>query len=373
MTMRVALLAAGGTGGHLFPAQALAVELKLRGWTIHLATDERADSQDFPANEIHIIPSDTVRSKNPIRLARTAISLALGVLKARRVLKKIKADVAVGFGGYPSLPPLYAANMLRIPSIIHEANAVLGRANKILAPKVTAIGLAAENTALLEDGWRAKARVVGMPLREAVLKAASQEFVPPGDNGEIRLLVFGGSQGARIFADVVPEALGRLSHETRARIALVQQTRGEDLARAEAAIALLGLKSAEIAPFFKDLPQRIADAHLVVCRSGASTVNELTAIGRPSILVPLPHALDNDQLRNAQRLGAAGAAIIAEQKELTSERLSALFSLTLQDSLWMENCARAAKSIGRPDAVKLLADLVEETASKTEGMKRQAS
>ncbi len=362
MTGRTALLAAGGTGGHLFPAQALATELISRGWAIELATDERCDQYDFPARKIHIIPSATFRSRNPFSRLLTFITIGRGILKTRRIVKKLKPDVAVGFGGYPTLPPLFAAMGLKIPTVIHEANAVMGRANKILAPHMTAIGLAVENTALLEDAFRAKARVVGMPVRDEVSRAALQPYHTPAADDDIRVLIFGGSQGARIFADIVPGALAILPSRLRARIALVQQVREEDLPRTDAAYAKLGLKNYEISSFFNDLPQRMARAHLVLARAGASTVNEITAIGRPSILVPLPHALDNDQLRNAQALAASGAAILAEQKELNPERLAALFSLTLHDPLWMENCARAAKAAGRPDAVKLLANLVEDTA-----------
>jgi UDP-N-acetylglucosamine--N-acetylmuramyl-(pentapeptide) pyrophosphoryl-undecaprenol N-acetylglucosamine transferase len=362
MTGRTALLAAGGTGGHLFPAQALATELIARGWVVELATDERCDQYQFPAKKIHIIPSDTFRSSNPLSRLRTFFRLGLGFLKARALLRDLKPDIVVGFGGYPTLPPLFAAAHLKIPSIIHEANAILGRANKLLAKRVTAIGLSSENTALLDDEFRAKARVVGMPVRETVLQAAQIPYKAPENDETIRILIFGGSQGARIFADVVPGALAQLPSRLRARISLVQQVRSEDMPRVESALSQLGLKNCEIASFFKDLPQQMAAAHLVLARSGASTVNEITVIGRPSILVPLPHALDNDQLRNAQSLSAAGAAILAEQKELNPERLSALLSATLQDPLWMENCAKAAKAFGRPNAAKLLADLVEDVA-----------
>jgi UDP-N-acetylglucosamine--N-acetylmuramyl-(pentapeptide) pyrophosphoryl-undecaprenol N-acetylglucosamine transferase len=361
MSGQIALLAAGGTGGHLFPAQSLAMELERRGWAIELATDERCDQYQFPARKIHIIPSDTFRSKNPLSRARTLFTLGWGFLKARALLRRLKPAIVIGFGGYPTLPSLYAASSLKIPTLIHEANAVLGRANKILAARVSAIGLAVENTALLDQAFKAKARIVGVPVRDMVLKAAQQAYHAPIDNEDIHILIFGGSQGARIFADVAPEAIARLSEKLRARLCLVHQVREEDLQRVESSYSKLGLKSYEIANFFKDLPQRMADAHLILARSGASTVNEITVIGRPAILVPLPHAIDNDQLRNAQNLSAIGAAILAEQKELNPERLSALLSATLQDSLWMENCAKAAKAAGRPNAVKLLADLAEQT------------
>jgi UDP-N-acetylglucosamine--N-acetylmuramyl-(pentapeptide) pyrophosphoryl-undecaprenol N-acetylglucosamine transferase len=373
MTERVALLAAGGTGGHLFPAQALAAELNARGWAVELATDERCDQYDFPARKIHVLPSDTFRSHNLLSRLRTFLTLGHGFLKARALLRKLKPNVVVGFGGYPTLPPLFAAAHLKIPNLIHEANVVLGRANKLLAKRATAIGLSAENTALLDDEFRAKARVVGMPVRQTVLIAAQTPYQAPGADDTIRVLAFGGSQGARVFADVVPDALIRLPEKLRARISLVQQVREEDITRTAPAITKLGLHDFKIASFFKDLPQQMADAHLILARSGAGTVNEITVIGRPSILVPLPHALDNDQLRNAQSLAVAGAAILAEQKELNPERLSALLSATLQDPLWMENCARAAKAFGRPNAAKLLADLVEDTARGANDDKKETA
>lgn len=368
-----ALLAAGGTGGHLFPAQALSVELKSRGWDVDLATDERCDQYNFQAGQIYILPSDTLRSKNPLRAARTFLMLGRGYLKARSIIRKTKPDIAIGFGGYPSLAPMIAASRMKIPAILHEANAVLGRANRLLAPRMSAIALATENTALLEDEYKNKARVVGVPVRADVLKVADKVYKAPGPKSQIRVLVFGGSQGARIFADVLPETLARLPQKLLARIDLTQQARPEDKERLRETYAKLGLKNYEVESFFQDMPKRIAQAHLVIARSGASTVNELTVIGRPSILVPLPNAIDNDQLRNAQSLASAGGAILAEQKELNAERLSALLLNTLQDPVFMGNCARAAKAAGRPNAVKLLADLVEETAFPSARLLQDAS
>lgn len=361
---RTALIAAGGTGGHLFPAQALATELTARGWIIELATDERCDQYGFPARKMHVVRSDTFRSRNPLSRLLTFTALGCGFLQARKIMRALKPDIVIGFGGYPTLPPLAAAISMKIPSIVHEANAVFGKANKILASRVNAIALAVENTVHLDDDLRTKSHVVGLPVREAVLAASQTVFSAPQNDDEILLLVFGGSQGARVFSDIVPEALSRLPEKLRARLSITQQVREEDLPRVEQIYAKLGLKNYEIASFFKDMPQRMAQAHLVMARAGASTVSEISVIGRPSILVPLPPGVDADghQLSNAQSLAQAGAAIVAEQKELNAERLSALFSATLQDPLWMENCAKAAKATGRPNAAKLLADLVENTA-----------
>ncbi len=366
MSARKILLAAGGTGGHLFPAQALGLELQKRGWTIELATDERCDQYKFQASKIHVISSDTIRGRSPVALARTLYKLARGYVKARRLLRKSRPDIIVGFGGYPTLPPLQAATHLKMPTLIHEANAVLGRANRILAKNVSAIALATENTTLVESAWQAKSRVVGMPVREAVIEAAQKPYEAPAADGDIRLLIFGGSQGARIFADVLPGALSILPDRLRARLIVTQQARPEDRQKLIAAFEQLSLRHFEVESFYADMPQRMADAHLVIARSGASTVNELTVIGRPSILVPLPNAIDNDQLKNAQSLALSGAAILAEQKELNNERLGALLLNTLEDPVFMEKCARAAKSFGRPDAAILLANYVEETAKSAD-------
>ena len=366
MSARKILLAAGGTGGHLFPAQALGLELQKRGWTIELATDERCDQYKFQASQIHVISSDTIRGRSPIALARTLFKLTMGYVKARKLLRKSRPDIVVGFGGYPTLPPLQAAAHMNVPTLIHEANAVLGRANRILAKQVSAIALASENTALLDGDWQAKSRIVGMPVREAVIKAAEKPYDAPNANGDIRLLIFGGSQGARIFADVLPGALGILPERLRSRLVVTQQARPEDRQQLIAGFEKLNLRAFEVENFYADMPQKIADAHLVIARSGASTVNELTVIGRPSILVPLPNAIDNDQLKNAQSLALSGAAILAEQKELNNERLGALLLNTLEDPVFMEKCARAAKSFGRPDAAILLANYVEETANSSD-------
>src|ERR1051325_8618149 len=319
----VVLLAAGGTGGHLFPAEALAEALKRRGVVVDLATDERATryGHDFPARATHVIPSATIRGRNPLSLAKTAAMLGMGAMKALMLLRRIRPVAVVGFGGYPTLPPLLAATLRRIPTVIHDANAVMGRANRMLAPRVTAIATSFPGMTL-DPTLAPKVTTTGNPVRPMVLVSAAQPYATPVPDGTFNLLVAGGSQGARVMADVVPPTIETMTPELRARLSIVQQARGEDETRVREAYARLGGK-AEVAPFFSDLPSRIAAAHLIVSRSGASTVAELAAIGRPAILVPLPHALDQDQLANATVLANAGGAIVLKQDDFTPGRLAA--------------------------------------------------
>jgi UDP-N-acetylglucosamine--N-acetylmuramyl-(pentapeptide) pyrophosphoryl-undecaprenol N-acetylglucosamine transferase len=357
------LLAAGGTGGHLFPAEAAAVALKKRGVAVALATDTRAVHYggEFPADAVHVIPSATLRGRGPLAYARTFGVLTVGLAKAWRLLGALKPAVVVGFGGYPTLPPLFAAALRGIPTVLHEQNAVMGRANRALAPRVTRIAAGFPEVALLPDALKSKVTVTGNPIRPAVIAAAATPYAPPRAGEPLRLLVFGGSQGARVMADIVPAAVERLDPALRARLAIVQQARGEDLPRVQEAYSRLGV-TAEVAPFFADLPARIAQSHLVVARSGASTVAELSAIGRPAILVPLPHALDQDQLFNARVLEKAGGAVVIEQGAFTPERAAAELSAPLGDSSRLGDMAAGAKSAGTLDAADRLAELVLKTA-----------
>lgn len=354
---RTVLIAAGGTGGHLFPAEALAHELRARGVAVHLATDHRATGygQDFPADAVHVVASATFGDRSLGGLARSGLALGRGMLQSLSLIARVKPDAVIGFGGYPTLPPLYAATLRKVPTLVHEANAVAGRANRFLAPRVTAVATSFAATGLL-DRAAEKLVTTGNPVRPRVI-AAARPYVPPEPGGRFRLVVFGGSQGARVFAELVPPALAELPGHLRTRIDLVQQARPEDTDRVSSLLASLGV-AAEVAPFFSDLPARIAAAHLVVCRSGASSVTELSVIGRPSILVPLPHALDNDQKTNALELERAGGAVMAEQKDLTPQRLAGLLADLIQAPDRLAAMASAAAAQGRPDAVKRLADLV---------------
>jgi len=353
------LLAAGGTGGHLFPAEALAAAFARRDIAVELATDARGGryGEKFLARAVHVIPSETIRSGNPIALARTGAVLGFGLIKAYRLLGRIRPAAVVGFGGYPTLPPLLAASLRQIPTIIHEQNAVMGRANKLLAPRVTAIATSFAGVLAVEPALAFKSTRTGNPLRPAVIAAAASPFVPPQPDGLIRLLVFGGSQGAKIMSEVVPAAIGRVSLSLRARLLVAQQAREEDLARVREAYARLAI-AAEVAAFFPDLPERIAAAHLVVARAGAGTVAELAAIGRPAILVPLPHAIDQDQFANAGMLEMTGAAIRLRQEAFTPERLAAEIAALAGAPQKLLAMAEAARSQGAIDAADRLADLV---------------
>ena len=356
------LLAAGGTGGHLFPAEALAHEMVERGWKVHLATDDRAErfAGHFPAAAVHPIASATFGSKNPIALARSFWTIWRGVRQASEVIRRIKPEVVVGFGGYPTIPPLYAANRRGVPVIVHEQNAVMGRANKALAAKAAAIA-----GGFLPEGsgqYGAKTVVTGNPVRPAVLQAAATPYTPSRSGEPFRLLVFGGSQGAQFFSDAVPAAIAALPAEQRSRLLVTQQARADDVGRVKAAYAELGMVP-EVLPFFTDMAMRIAAAHLVISRSGASTVSEIAVIGRPAFLVPYPHALDHDQAANAAALAAAGGAELHTQSTLSPERLSALIGDAMSEPDRLQSMATAAKSAGKPDAARLLADLAEAIAS----------
>ena len=356
---KLILLAAGGTGGHLFPAEALALVLSERGLAVELATDHRAAHFKFPARAVHLIPSATLRGRNPVALARTAALLALGTAKAWALIGRIRPAVVVGFGGYPTVPPLWAASLRSVATVLHEQNGVMGRANRLLASRVTAIATSFRTLAKLDARLLSKISFTGNPVRPQVIEAARAPYAAP--NEKLRLLVFGGSQGARVMAEIVPKAIEHLGAELRARLMIVQQARGEDLAAIGAAYGKLGV-AAETAAFFADLPARLAAAHLVIARSGASTVAELSAIGRPAILVPLPHALDQDQFVNAGVLADAGGAIRIEQRDFTPERLAAEIARLAADPARLTRMAKGAKSAGTLDAAERLADLVMKVA-----------
>jgi UDP-N-acetylglucosamine--N-acetylmuramyl-(pentapeptide) pyrophosphoryl-undecaprenol N-acetylglucosamine transferase len=273
------------------------------------------------------------------------------------MLPSIKPAAVVGFGGYPTIPPVIAATLRGLPTVIHDSNAVIGRANRMLAPRVTAIATTFDGVLDGEPKLAAKSTRTGNPIRPAVVAAAATPYPPLSGSQTLRLLVFGGSQGARIMADIVPPAIERLDARLRARLALVQQTRAEDIERVGGTYAQLGVH-ADIAPFFADLPARIAASHLVVSRAGASTVAELAAIGRPAILVPLPHALDQDQFANAGILVNAGGAIRLVQAEFTPERLAAEIAALADAPERLSAMAAAARGAGILDAAERLADLV---------------
>jgi UDP-N-acetylglucosamine--N-acetylmuramyl-(pentapeptide) pyrophosphoryl-undecaprenol N-acetylglucosamine transferase len=355
------VVAAGGTGGHLFPAEALTVALARRGVAVDLATDERATRYGaaFPARATHVVPSDTFRGRNPLAVARTTAVLAKGVIAGLGLMREVRPAAVIGFGGYPTIPPVIAAWLRGIPTLIHEQNAVLGRANRLLSGRVRTIATSFPGVLDHDSRLAAKAVHTGNPVRPMVVEAAATPY--PDVTSAFRVLAFGGSQGARIMADIVPGAIELVPMAVRARLHVTQQAREEDLDRVRGAYARMGVP-ADVEAFFPDLPRRMAASHLVVSRSGASTVAELAAIGRPAILVPLPHALDQDQKANADRLQKVNGAIMFDQSRFTSERLAGEIARLATEPGKLAAMASAARGQGILDAADRLADLVMKVA-----------
>ena len=358
------VLAAGGTGGHLFPAQALAEELQRRGYEIHLITDSRVREfgSEFPAARIYDVPSATISLNSPWKLPGRAWRLMRGYSISKTILLQLRPRAVVGFGGYPSFPPIAAAARLRLPIVIHEANAVLGRANKAFAGRAALIASSFPVIANLPPGLRGKVQLTGNPVRSQVLKLAGAPYDMPAAERAFSILVFGGSQGAQFFSEIMPPAVAELPGAVRRTLKITQQCRPENIEAVKAKYEELGIEH-DVAPFFNDLPKRMAGAHLVICRSGASTIAELSVIGRPAILVPLPHSVDSDQLRNAESFAAAGGGWLLQQSELTAASLAAaLMHLRYQESE-LADAAEAALEQGRPDAAVRLADAVTSLAA----------
>jgi UDP-N-acetylglucosamine--N-acetylmuramyl-(pentapeptide) pyrophosphoryl-undecaprenol N-acetylglucosamine transferase len=362
--MKTFVLMAGGTGGHLFPAMALAQELSRRGHEIVLMTDHRVANYgaDFPAEEIHVVPAATPSLRNPIKFVAAAFKIAGGVAVAFKKLGKIKPDAVIGFGGYPTFPPFVAARLRGVPGILHEQNAVLGRANRALARFADILALSFPATKFAAS-LTLEQRVTGNPVRDRVRAIAGAPYPALDEKGPIRLVIFGGSQGARAFADLVPPAIALLPEAIRHRLQVVQQCRAEDLDRVADSYRKAKV-NVELAAFFNDLPERMARAHLVIGRSGASTVAELCVLGRPAILVPLPGSIDADQKNNAMVMEAAGAGWIAEQATLSPLSLGTRLTTLLTNPDALRQAASAALSLGQPLAVEKLADLAEMLAGK---------
>jgi UDP-N-acetylglucosamine--N-acetylmuramyl-(pentapeptide) pyrophosphoryl-undecaprenol N-acetylglucosamine transferase len=353
------VIAAGGTGGHFFPAEALAAELVARGHRILLMTDARSGARTSPVfggGEQYIVRGAGIAGRGPWRGAKAIGSLAAGVLQARGILARIGAGCVVGFGGYPSVAPVLAARLLRRrPAVIlHEQNAVLGRANRFLAHRADVLALGFESTERVPSGTRTG--VTGNPVRPAIAALSQTSYVAATDR--VRLLVLGGSLGARVFSDIVPAALRSLPADLRARLSVVQQVRLEDMERVKAAYASDGM-AAELSPFFPDVAARLVAAHLVIARAGASTVAELAVAGRPAILVPLPGAIDDHQSANARALAKAGGAWVVPQPRFTPEFLAERLAALIVDPVGLAKAAVGARSQARGDAAGRLADLVE--------------
>lgn len=357
--LRPVVLATGGTGGHVFPAEALAGELEARGLPFALVTDSRGRQWQgaLSRRPIHYIHSAS--PSGSLRRQLTAVfSLGLGLFDAWRALGRIGPSVVVGFGGYASVPTMIAARLRRLPAMLHEQNAVLGKANRLVLGGAVRVATSFARTQYLAADDR-RARLVGNPVREPARALRNSPYRAPTAGRVIDLLVFGGSQGSASFSQVVPDAVLSLPAASRARVRLVQQCRPEDIERVRARYSAAGIV-AELAPFFADLPARLAAAHLVIGRSGASTVAELAAIGRPSILVPYPHAADDHQSANARAFEATGACIVVPHASLTAQALATLLSELFEAPQRLSSMAAAAHAAGRPDAAARLADLVVE-------------
>ncbi len=360
---RLVVVAAGGTGGHLFPAEALARALAERGWRVVLATDARgaAFAEGFPAEERLALDAATFRFGDPVGMSRGAARIALGVAKARRAFRRLRPAAVVGFGGYPSLPALLAAPAVRAPTVIHEQNAVLGRVNRVMAPRVTAVACAFPTLKRAGRTVMAKLEVVGNPVRPDIRALYDAPFREPL-RGPLRLLVTGGSQGARLLSEATPAAVARLPEDLRFRLHVVQQTRPDSMEDARR-IYRNALVEAELSPFFRDMAGRLEKAHLVLGRAGASTVCELATAGRPSILVPLASAMDDHQRFNAKLLEDAGAAVVIPERLLTPDRLAEAILGYAEVEGALARAAAAARDVARPDAAERLADVVERVAA----------
>jgi UDP-N-acetylglucosamine--N-acetylmuramyl-(pentapeptide) pyrophosphoryl-undecaprenol N-acetylglucosamine transferase len=359
------VLAAGGNGGHMVPAHALAAELKARGHGVLVITDERGAKIPglFDKVPVHVLSAGRL-GRNPIALMKAARAVLAGRWEAKTIYREHRPDAVVGFGGYPAFPALLAASSMRIPTLLHEQNAVLGRVNRALAGKAAAIATAFSQIDRLKPRYRDKVVLVGNPVRTEIVKIGEMPFPPFDDTAPLKILVTGGSQGATILGQVVPDALGQLPPKLRHRLQVVQQCRADDIEEVRARYAALNIP-AELLTYIEDMPDRLAEAHLIIARAGASTIAELTAAGRPAILVPLPIATDDHQTVNAREMAKAGGARMIPQDEFTSEALSAQIAAIAGDAQALANAAERALSVGRPHATKDLADLVERIAGGT--------
>jgi UDP-N-acetylglucosamine--N-acetylmuramyl-(pentapeptide) pyrophosphoryl-undecaprenol N-acetylglucosamine transferase len=355
-------LAAGGTCGHMVPAHALAAELKSRGHGVMLVTDERGAKipglfKDVPT---HILPAGRLGG-GPIGWLKACGSVLEGRRQAKALYREFTPDAVVGFGGYPAFPALLAASALNIPTILHEQNAVLGRVNRLLAGSAHAIATAYPEVERLKARFHRKVALVGNPVRESVARLGTMPFPEFDETAPLKILITGGSQGATVLGSVVPDALGMLQSKLRHRLQVVQQCRPDDIDAVRNRYAALNIP-AELLTYIEDMPDKLAEAHLIIARAGASTIAELTAAGRPAILIPLPIATDDHQTVNAREMARAGGARMIPQSEFTPEVLAAQIEAVAGDPQALSNAAERALSVGRPHATRDLADLVERIA-----------
>ena len=368
---KLVVLAAGGTGGHLFPAAALGGELLVRGWAVVFITDRRGSESSASAAlrdaPTYVVRSGTPAGRNLFAAAWVILQIFVGTCRAWWLLLRLRPAVVVGFGGYSALPTMWAALQRGIPTLIHEQNAVLGRVNRLLAKRASGVALSYVETARLPAS-SAQIAVTGNPVRAEILGERKSGYRPPDDENHFSVLIIGGSQGARVFGEVVPEALRLLPDELRRRLEVEQQCRPEDRDKIDAEYRRHGIV-ASCETFFTDVARRIADAHVVIARAGASSVAELACIGRPAILVPLPYAPDDHQAANAQAFAADGAAIVLlEDNEFSAKALAELLERLMMDPDALPMMAEKARSWGRTDADVALATFVERIAGLQSGV-----
>lgn len=350
-------MAAGGTGGHMFPAQALAECLSAQGWEIAMITDARGRKHacKIPADPIIEVAAATISPRHPIKAVGGMLKLAKGTRQAKQFIRDFKPDVVAGFGGYPAFPAMRAAQRLGIPTVLHEQNAVLGRVNRVFAAKANVMASGFETLGKCPDG--ANHIYVGNPLRQQIIDAIPKSYAAPKTSEDIHIFITGGSLGARLLSETMPQAIAALPEALRARLAVVQQTRKESLDFARGIYSEANIR-ATCEPFFDDIQTQLANAHYVVARAGASSVSEIAAMGKPSLFVPLAIAMDDHQSANAKALKNLDAANILPESEFTVETVKNTLISRLSDSSWLERAAASAKSAARLDATQALADLV---------------
>jgi UDP-N-acetylglucosamine--N-acetylmuramyl-(pentapeptide) pyrophosphoryl-undecaprenol N-acetylglucosamine transferase len=353
------VLAAGGTGGHMVPAHALAAELRNRGHGVLLITDARGAKIPglFENVPVHVLPAGRLGG-GPVGVAKAAVAILRGRSEARSIYREHRPDAVVGFGGYPAFPSLLAAGAANIPTVLHEQNAVLGRVNRLLAGRATVIATAYKQLERLKARYKEKAVLVGNPVRDSIAALGEMPFPPFDDTAPLKILVTGGSQGATVLSEVVPAGLGELTPSLRLRLQVVQQCRPEEIDGVRARYAEYKIP-AELVTYIEDMPAKLGEAHLVIGRAGASTIAELTAAGRPAILIPFPSATDDHQTANAREMERAGGARMIPQPEFTPEALARQVEVIAGDPEAIANAAARSLSVGRPHAASDLADLVE--------------
>ncbi len=360
---KLIMLCAGGTGGHIFPADALAQDLISRGYSVVLVTDIRGKKYEPFAGGIpvYVVQSGTLGAGIVTKI-KAFMAMGIGFFQARKLLSDLKPSVVVGFGGYPSVPTLYAAQIKKIPTVIHEQNAILGRANIFLAHKAQKIAVAWAHVEGLESDDEARAIVTGNPVRADISGLYNKPYPTIERDGILRIFITGGSQGASVFGQVVPEALIKLAPHYRSRLNIVQQCHADDIERVQSIYQNAGIQH-DLRPFFKDMALQLEKCHLVIARSGAGTVSEVTTAGRPAIFVPYPHHADQQQKRNADAVADAGGAWVMTQSGFTPESLSTRIETLLQNPETLFRAAENARTCGKPDAARKLGNIVMALAS----------